>query len=73
LIAVGLGVPIGVAAGRWAWTAYADHVGVIAEPVVNVLLALLVIPATFLLANLVAALPGRLAARTKPATILRTE
>ena len=34
---------------------------------------LLAIPATLLVANLVAALPGRIAGRVRPASVLRTE
>ncbi len=35
--------------------------------------ALLAIPATMLLANLIADLPARIAARTQPAVVLRSE
>jgi len=40
---------------------------------VPALLALLMLPATILIANLVAAAPARTAAATAPAVILRTE
>jgi hypothetical protein len=67
------GVPLGVAAGRWAWTLYADQQGTVADPVVPILATLLLVPAALLLANLVAAIPGRYAARTSPAIVLRAE
>jgi ABC-type lipoprotein release transport system permease subunit len=73
--AVGLlvGLPLGVAAGRWAWNLFADELGVVPEPVTPGLLILLVVPGAVLLANLVAAIPAGIAARTRPAVVLRAE
>jgi ABC-type lipoprotein release transport system permease subunit len=68
-----VGVPLGVAAGRWAWTLYASQQGTVADPVVPVVSTLVLVPAALLLANLVAAIPGRYAARTSPAMVLRAE
>jgi ABC-type lipoprotein release transport system permease subunit len=68
-----VGVPLGIVAGRWAWAVFASAAGVAPSPAVNVPLILLVIPATVALANLIAALPGRHAARLRPAAALRTE
>ena len=73
VIALALGLPVGVAIGRWIWTVFADQLGVPPEPVVSLPVILLAIPATLLLANAIAAIPGRLASRTQPAAILRTE
>jgi putative ABC transport system permease protein len=73
LIALAVGLPLGVAAGRWAWTVVAEQLGTVAEPVTPLGLVLLTIPAGLLLANLVAALPARVASRLKPATVLRSE
>jgi hypothetical protein len=73
VIALALGLPIGVAVGRWIWTVFADQLGVPPEPVVSLPVILLAIPATLLLANVIAAIPGRLASRTHPAVVLRTE
>jgi hypothetical protein len=67
------GLPLGVLAGRWAWALFADSIGVAAEAAVPVLLVLAAIPATLLLANLIAAGPGWAAARLSPATVLRAE
>jgi hypothetical protein len=72
-VAVVVGVPLGVVAGRWTWTLYAGQQGAVAEPVVPVVSTLLLVPAALLLANLVAAIPGRYAARTSPAIVLRAE
>jgi hypothetical protein len=73
--AIGLliGLPIGIGLGRWAWNLFAEDLGVVPEPVTPLWPVLLVVPATILLANLVAALPGRMAARTQPALVLRAE
>ena len=73
VVALALGLPIGIAVGRWIWTVFADQLGVPPEPVVNLPVILLAVPATLLLANLIAAVPGRVASRTQPAAILRTE
>ena len=73
IIALLVGIPVGVAAGRWAWTALADRVGILPVPRVSVPALAMLVPAALLLANLVAALPGRSAARTQPALVLRAE
>ena len=68
-----VGIPLGVAAGRWAWVAFAEGQGVIPAPVTPVVAIAIVAPAALVLANLIAALPARSAARTQPAVVLRTE
>ena len=60
-------------AGRWAWMVFARSAGVAAQADVPVPLVLLAIPATLLLANLIAAGPGWTAARVPAATVLRSE
>lgn len=73
LVALAVGIPVGIIGGRWAWTALANGVGVLPEPRVPLGAVLTIVPAAVLLANLVAALPGRIAARTQPAIVLRSE
>jgi ABC-type antimicrobial peptide transport system permease subunit len=73
LVALAIGLPLGVAGGRWAWTIFADELGIVPEPVIPLAAILLVIPAGIIAANLIAALPARLAARTRPALVLRAE
>jgi hypothetical protein len=68
-----VGLPLGVAAGRWAWALFAASAGVEPEADVPVALVLLIIPVTLILANLIAAVPGWTAARIRPALILRSE
>jgi hypothetical protein len=73
IIAILIGVPLGVAAGRWVWTTFADQLGILPSPAVPVMALFIIIPATVLLANVIAYLPGRAAGRVKAATVLRTE
>lgn len=73
VIAVIVGLPLGIAAGRWAWNGFARDLGVVAAPVSPILALALVVPAALLVANAVAALPARAAARTQPAVALRSE
>jgi putative ABC transport system permease protein len=73
--AVGLviGVPAGIAAGRWLWLAFARELSAVPDPVVPAASIALAVVAALVLANLVAALPGRAAARTPAAIVLRAE
>jgi ABC-type lipoprotein release transport system permease subunit len=68
-----VGLPLGVAAGRWAWSLFASQLGVPAFTIIPMAALLLAIPATLLLANLIAAWPARSAARTRPTIVLRSE
>lgn len=74
-VVVGLvvGVPLGIIAGHWIWTRIAEGLGVALDNSVPVLALALMVPIALLVANLVAALPGLAAARTKPAIVLRSE
>jgi len=72
-IAAVVGLPLGVAAGRWGWSLLADQLGVDTAAVTPALSVLLALPAAVLIANLIAALPARMAANTRPALALRTE
>ena len=72
-VALLVGLPLGVLAGRWAWAVFAGSAGVSGAADVPVALVLLAIPVTLALANLIAAGPGWDAARLRPAAILRTE
>lgn len=72
-IALVFGLPLGLAGGRLAWKVFADQLGIVPEPVMPVLGVLVLVPATLVVANLLAALPGRSAAATRPALVLRSE
>jgi FtsX-like permease family len=73
--AVGLvvGLPLGVAVGRFGWNVFAEDLGVVPEAVTPIGVTALVVPAAILMANLIAALPGWTASRTRPAVVLRAE
>jgi len=73
VVALLIGVPLGVVAGNWAWSAFASSVGVASRSTVPLWLILLAVPVTLLLANAIAAFPGVAATRLRPAAALRTE
>lgn len=73
IVAVLIGVPLGVAAGRWAWTAFASSIGVVPATVVPVPALVLGIAGLLAAGNLLAAGPAAVAARTPPAAALRAE
>jgi ABC-type antimicrobial peptide transport system permease subunit len=73
VVALLIGLPLGILAGRWAWAYFANAAGVPADATVPLTAVLLAIPVTLLIANLIAAWPGWTAARLRPALVLRTE
>jgi hypothetical protein len=75
LAVVGLvfGIPLGLFVGRSVWRVVADGLGVSTTATIPVLTVLVLVPAAILLANFLAALSGRSAARTRPAVVLRSE
>lgn len=72
-LALVIGVPLGLAAGRWSWQLFGDGLGIPADAHVPVALLLIMVPAVLIIANAVALWPGRSAARIRPAQVLRTE
>jgi hypothetical protein len=73
IAAMAIGVPLGIAAGRWAWIVFARGLGIVPAPEVPILVLLLLVPGTVVVANLVAVVPGELAARLRPGRALRAE
>ena len=75
IITIGLviGVPVGIAAGRWLWVLFAGELSAVPDPVIPAASIALSALAALILANLVAALPGQSAARTRAALMLRSE
>jgi hypothetical protein len=73
LVAVLVGVPLGMVVGRSAWILFAHQLGIVPEPVLPLVGLGLLALATLAVANLVAVVPGRAAARTQPALVLRSE
>ena len=72
-IGVILGVPSGIALGRWLWILFAQGVSAVGYPTVPVVSILTVAFGALVFANLVATIPGRIAARTSTALLLRAE
>jgi hypothetical protein len=74
-VAVGaaIGVPLGIALGRFLWDLFARQISVVPEPTVPSVTVALVIAGALVTANLVAALPGWAAARTPAGAVLRAE
>src|SRR5205823_13221056 len=50
VVSVGVGIPLGVIAGRWGWNVFAERLGVVPEPVVPFGVVMLAIPATLVVA-----------------------
>jgi hypothetical protein len=73
VIALVVGLPVGIATGRLAWTLLAESIGAVAEPATPLLVVVLAVPVALLVTNLVAAAPAWLAGRTSPAAVLRAE
>ena len=75
VVAIGIivGVPLGIALGRSLWDLFAHEIDTVPAPTVPVVTIVLIAVGGLVLANLVAALPGRFAARTPTAMLLRTE
>jgi ABC-type antimicrobial peptide transport system permease subunit len=67
------GIPLGIVIGRWLWTLFANNIYAVPRPTVPVLSLVIVAISALALANVVAALPGRTAAKTSSAQVLRGE
>jgi putative ABC transport system permease protein len=68
-----VGVPLGVITARVMWTRIVDNIGLVSAPVVSIPAIAAVAVLVLAVANLAALGPGLAAARTRPATALRTE
>jgi ABC-type lipoprotein release transport system permease subunit len=73
ILGVIIGVPLGIVIGRELWNRFASALHVVPRPTVPVLTITLIAIGALVLANLVAAISGRQAARTKTAVLLRGE
>jgi ABC-type lipoprotein release transport system permease subunit len=73
MLALLIGLPLGIALGRWAWALFATGLGIADDTVTPVTIMLLMVPATVLAANTIAFWPARKAARLSPAEILHAE
>jgi hypothetical protein len=62
-----------LALGRVLWRALADQMGVVPDVVTPAVTLALAVPATLVLVNLIAVVPGWLAGRVRPGVALRAE
>ncbi len=72
-VGIVVGVPVGIALGRWLWDLFARQIYAVPDATVPVVSVIVVALGVLVLANVVAALPGRSAARTRTALLLRSE
>jgi hypothetical protein len=76
-IAVGLGalvgLPVGIVVGRSLWDLFANSIHAVPHVVVPTSTLLIIAAVALVMANAIAALPARIAARTSPAILLRAE
>ncbi|MBV9661732.1 MAG: FtsX-like permease family protein [Acidimicrobiales bacterium] len=72
LLADAVGIPVGIAVGRQLWIAFARSIDAVPTPTVPASVALVGM-LTVVISLLVAVVPGRLAARTPAAAVLRVE
>jgi hypothetical protein len=73
MIAAIAGVPLGIAAGRWAWTSFANSIGVVPAPVIPSMSLAIGLGALFAAGNLLASGPAQVAAKIPPAVTFRVE
>jgi ABC-type antimicrobial peptide transport system permease subunit len=72
-VAMLVGIPLGVVAGRAVWSAIAHQIGVVVETQVPWRWIALVVPSTIIVANLLAAVPAAAAGRISATRALRGE
>jgi hypothetical protein len=74
-VAIGtvVGVPLGIATGRFLWARFASELYVVPQPAISIATVTVVAISALALAILTATVPGWRAARTSVATILRAE
>jgi len=73
LVGIAAGVPLGIAAGRVFWRVFATNFGVVPLTVVDALPVAALAFAVLAAANVLAFFPALLAARSRPAQLLRAE
>ena len=72
-VGIVIGVPVGLAGGRWLWRFVSTQLGVAPHPTVPAVWVAAVVIAVFVVANLIAAIPGWFAGRVPAAVVLRSE
>jgi hypothetical protein len=72
-IGILVGTPLGILLGKRLWILFAHEISAVPQPTVPTLGVIYVGIAALVLANVIAAIPGRYAAHTPTALILRAE
>lgn len=76
-VAVGIGcligIPLGIALGRFLWDLFVRQIHAVPDPTIPTWSIVLIGLGAVILANVVAAIPGRIAANTPTAQLLRSE
>ena len=73
LVSLAIGIPLGIAAGRWVWVVFARYGGFVPETVTPISPVMALTVGAIALASALAWPAGRAAARTRPATVLHSE
>ena len=73
LVGIAVGAPLGIATGKVLWRVFATNFGVVPVAVVEPVLIAALAAGVLAVANLLAAIPALLAARSQPARLLRAE
>ncbi len=73
MLGTAVGVPLGVAVGRFLWARFAGELYVVPQPAISPVTVLAVTVSALAVAAVIAILPGWRAARTPVATVLRAE
>ena len=73
LVGILAGIPLGIAAGKVAWRVFATNFGVVPVSVVEVGELAVLAASVLVVANFLAVLPALIAARSRPADLLRAE
>jgi putative ABC transport system permease protein len=73
IVGIAVGVPLGIAAGRAIWRAFAVNVGVVPVPVLPGWLLAVLAAGVLAAALAIAAVPALMAATARPAELLRVE
>jgi ABC-type lipoprotein release transport system permease subunit len=73
LVGIVVGIPLGIVVGRWVWGAFAGSLGVVPVTVIAGWTIAAVAVGALLVANLLAVGPALVAARSRPASLLKVE
>jgi hypothetical protein len=73
IVALIVGIPLGLVMGHWVWMAFADAVGVADDNSIPWVAVAFTIAAALVIANVIGIGPGVAAGRVRPAVALRTE